>query len=289
MYQVSYKLGRASGICTSVCRLALFSCNLTAAGRTFCWKHKVFPTLGVLLNSQNLGNYLSRFSYNYKVAHTDIFFFYKILVVKHGTAYGSSRKAYRLKYSNRCKNSGSAHIYLYFQKLCSFLFRRIFVCLSPFRKLCGTSQKLSYSIAVHLYNSSVNSVRQTSSQLTYSLDFIYNAFYIAKFLIKIGNRKSKGFQIVKAFLVTAYCLSLNLLYIENKNTQISLCGYSAVFLSQRACGGISRVFKGFFLIFFLLLYKSLEAFGGHIHLASHLQELRSVFNSLWKIFDCKKV
>ena len=66
--------------------------------------------------------------------------------------------------------------------------------------------------------------------------------------------------------------ALCLLKIKDKNIQSTLCGHLWIFLPQRTCRCISRIFKGFFLPQLLLGNHLFKAGNRHIDLSAHLQK-----------------
>ena len=83
--------------------------------------------------------------------------------------------------------------------------------------------------------------------------------------------------------MTIGSMTFQLLEIEYENIQSTLCSDFWIFLAQRTCCRISRVFEWLFIRQFLLFYKAFKTADRHINFTAYLNERNIGIQFQWNI------
>ena len=152
-------------------------------------------------------------------------------------------KAHRLKAGIRCENACPADLNDDIRQLCLLLLGREFICYRPLRCADVFAEKLALGETVRLYHNTVNIIGQIVSCRAYLL---YGGDYL---LCRRGatdavyDVEALTFQIFKALYMRGKLYALCRLNIENEYIEPARCRHLGIKLTERACGGVSRICK----------------------------------------------
>ena len=260
--------------CAVLIPLHLCSTDRTAAGKPI---DRSIRRALLLDHIQDLRNNLTGLANANRIPDADIALGDEVLIVQRCIGHGSAGQPHRTHHSLGGQNTGSAHLnddVLHD----SFLdFGRIFIGSCPAGEFRGSAQSLSLGKIVDLNDSAVDIAGQLTTVFIDGKNVIVNFLYAAQLLI--GNHfQAKRFQVVECFRMARKLHTLTQLDIEDEDIESPLCADLRIQLPQRAGSGISGVCKERFPLLFLPGVELFKALLRHIHLTTHNQPWRCVFN-----------
>ena len=200
----------------------LISDDLATARGTMlghCECHLITTTL-LGNRTDYLGNNFTRLTNYNGVTDTDITIDNKLCIMKSRSRNGSSGKSNRLEVCSRCKNTCSADLKVYRNKL-SFLFLgRIFIGNSPLWSACSFADFHTVFQVVNLNNRTVHIKRKLVAMLTEITNVIADRIISTSQNSVRNGRKSKAVESVKGFdmssRLSAVQIQITLLKIKDE-------------------------------------------------------------------------
>ena len=224
-----------------------------------------------LYYGKHLGNDVAGFLHDHRVANAHVFFVDVVLVVQRCPGHCGLCQAHRVQNGKRRNPSCAPHLHDDILHHGFFLLRRVFIRGSPAGYFGGHAQAVALSQAVDLNHCAVQAIGKRPAHLFDAADGLPHLVCRAADLIAGAYGKSLFCHKGQGFGVAFELPPLADFQVEYEDVQLALSDDCAVQLAHGAGSAVSPVLVYLAAALQLLFVGFLEAFGGHVHLATHLQ------------------